>query len=78
MKIEIWNEEKSVKEEPLRLQLRQVTDGVTLIAVDEHGKRIMKSNLLCIMSNGKLELCDCINGYLGLKLDHFGRLEINE
>jgi len=77
MKIEIWDEDQKEEEQPLRLRLVRVIDGVELRVVNATGS-CCSGHLLKITDSGALYLEPSISHRFGLKLDSHGCLEVSK
>lgn len=72
MKLEIYEPENGkVQEEPVRLRLSQLDNGIIFLdVVDENGNGV--TTLLDITSDGKIELLSDVDDNLGFQLDKDG------
>lgn len=77
MKVEVW-EQKPDDEDVLRLKLvGNSFGGVSLVVVDQDGKRMGAGSLLHITKGGRIDMCDGIGASFGLDLDEAGRVRSN-
>ena len=77
MKVEVW-EQKPDDEDVLRLKLVDNSfGGVSLVVVDQDGKRVGGGSLLHITRDGRIDMCDGVGTSFGLDLDEVGRIRGN-
>ena len=74
MKFEAYNPKEAEKGRVVRLRLVQEGDGVSLVAVNQRGVRILGGNLLSFGNRSRPTRCPSIARELGLDLDEEGRL----
>ena len=75
MRVEICDSEKKVKEEPIRLALREIEDGrIHIVVVDENGKPDNFGGILGINNDGTFSRCTCLDSDLGFQCDEKGRI----
>ena len=72
MKVEVW-ESKPDDEDVLRLKLvGNSYGGVSLVVVDQYGKRMGAGSLLHITKGGRVHMCNEVGTSFGLDLDEAG------
>lgn len=74
MKLEIYKQEKSIEKQPVRLALEKTSEGISVIAVDEHGNPIPAGYLIRFKWDGTVLRNTNVSEELGFQFDNAGRI----